>query len=187
MIGKIADIARSLDGKYRVTFEVDAIDEIRGMEDQELTITAKRKAKGRSLNANAYFHLLVDKIAAIQRVSHTEIHNHLIAEYGCMDDDVKTIIMDDSIPWEKLDTIHLRPSTKTRVMDNGKLYRVYWVMRGSHTYSTLEMSKLIDGTVSEAKELGIETLTPAELQRMKEAWNQSFKSNVNATYAADMM
>lgn len=35
------------------------------------------------------------------------------------------------------------------------------------------MSQLIDGTVEEAKALGIETLTPAELERMKNAWTVS--------------
>jgi hypothetical protein len=34
------------------------------------------------------------------------------------------------------------------------------------------MSRLIDGTVFEAKELGIETLTPNELERMKNEWSQ---------------
>ena len=185
MNGRLKEISRSFEGKLRVTFEVDAVDEIRGMEDQDLTIEVKRRSKGRSLNANAYFHVLVEKIANKQSVSHTEIHNHLIAEYGCMDEDIKTIIMDDEIPWLKLETIHLRPSTKTKVLDNGKLYRVYWVMRGSHTYSTLEMSKLIDGTVEEAKALNIETLSPIELQRMKEAWeSQSYRPRKNATSAA---
>ena len=32
------------------------------------------------------------------------------------------------------------------------------------------MSVLIDGTVQEAKDMGIETLTPRELEKMKEAW-----------------
>lgn len=32
------------------------------------------------------------------------------------------------------------------------------------------MSVLIDGTVADAKDLGIETLPPAELQAMKERW-----------------
>ena len=41
---------------------------------------------------------------------------------------------------------------------------------GSSTYNTKEMSVLIDGVVSEAKEMGIETLSPAELERMKAAW-----------------
>ena len=43
---------------------------------------------------------------------------------------------------------------------------------GSSTYNTKEMSVLIDGTVYEAKELGIETLPPDELERMKIEWNQ---------------
>lgn len=43
-------------------------------------------------------------------------------------------------------------------------------MRGSHTYNTAEMSKLIDGTVSEAKELGIETMTPDQIEEMKQKW-----------------
>ena len=38
------------------------------------------------------------------------------------------------------------------------------------TYDTKEMSVLIDGTVADAKELGIDTITPAELQEMKERW-----------------
>ena len=43
---------------------------------------------------------------------------------------------------------------------------------GSSTYNTKEMSVLIDGIVYEAKELGIETLPPDELERMKVEWNQ---------------
>ena len=44
------------------------------------------------------------------------------------------------------------------------------MMRGSHTYDSGEMSILIDGVVQEAKQLGIETLTPNELERMKNLW-----------------
>jgi len=36
---------------------------------------------------------------------------------------------------------------------------------------TKEMSELIDGTVSEARELGIDTRTPDEIERMKQLWN----------------
>ena len=55
-------------------------------------------------------------------------------------------------------------------MDDGKAYRVYLLLRGSHTYNTEEMSILIDGTVQDAKEQGIETATPDELERMKQQW-----------------
>ena len=43
--------------------------------------------------------------------------------------------------------------------------------KGSSLYDTLEMSRLIDGVVSDAQELGIDTMTPEEIREMKERWN----------------
>ena len=65
--------------------------------------------------------------------------------------------------WEQ-ETLHAIP---IRYDGKATFYRIY---RGSHTYDTKEMSLLIDGTVMEAKELGIETMTPAELAEMKARW-----------------
>ena len=62
------------------------------------------------------------------------------------------------------ETLHAIP---VRYDGVATFYKIY---RGSHTYDTKEMSVLIDGTVADAKELGIETLPPAELQAMKERW-----------------
>lgn len=157
--------------KWVLMLEVDEDKIYDTCKDDELEISIKKHRLKRSLNANAYFHVLCGKIAEKQNLSHTMVHNMMIADYGQMDDDIKNIIMDADIPWEKITTIHLRPTSATRTMDNGKLYRVYIVMRGSHTYDTKEMSRLIDGTVQEAKELGIETLPPAELERMMSVWH----------------
>lgn len=140
-------------------------------QDRDKVFTISEFRKKRSLNANAYFHVLVDKIAEKMRLSHTEVHNMMIADWGRVDEELSTIIMDDEIPWEKVKAIHLRPTTHTQVLDNGKLYRVYLVMRGSHTYNSLEMAHLIDGTVQEAKKQGIETLPPQELERLKQTWD----------------
>lgn len=160
--------------KWLISFEVDEEPAIFDkLKDKDLNIEIKPFREKRSLNANAYFHVLVDKIAAVLRSTHTEIHNWLISEYGQIDEQINNIILDDKIEWRKIETIHLRPTTATRVMDNGKLYRVYWVMRGSHTYDTAEMSRLIDGTVEQAKDIGIETMPPDEIERMKALWNPS--------------
>lgn len=140
-------------------------------QDRDKVFTISEFRRKRSLNANAYFHVLVDKIAEKMRLSHTEVHNMMIADWGRVDEELSTIIMDDEIPWEKVKAIHLRPTTHTQVLDNGKLYRVYLVMRGSHTYNSLEMAHLIDGTVQEAKKQGIETLPPQELERLKQTWD----------------
>ena len=43
---------------------------------------------------------------------------------------------------------------------------------GSSRYPQDKMNVLLNEAVSEAKALGIETLTPSELERMKEEWDQ---------------
>ena len=40
------------------------------------------------------------------------------------------------------------------------------MLKGTHEYDSKEMSVLINGVVDEARDLDIETLTPAELDRM---------------------
>ena len=171
--GKLSGVSRDIrTGDYVISFAVEHLptdlDDLAGCD--ALDITAKRHKKKRSLNANAYFHVLVTKIAGKMGESITERKNALIAEYGQIDKHLGTVILLDSIDWRKIDSLHLRPTTAVKVLDNGKLYRVYYVMRGSHTYDTAEMSRLIDATVDQAKELGIETLIPTELERMKASW-----------------
>ena len=53
---------------------------------------------------------------------------------------------------------------------NGKNFTHYRIFKGSSEYDTKEMSLLIDGIVQEAKNLGIETMTPAEVERLKGMW-----------------
>lgn len=125
----------------------------------------------RSLDANAYYHLLCGKIAKAIGSSMTEVCNQMIAEYGQMDYLVDGIGMRDYIDWKKIQNVHLRPTAETYFKD-GILMRKYQVMRGSHTYNTKEMSDLIKGVVSEAEALGISTMTPQEEARILEMWGK---------------
>ena len=177
---KIADSKINLFKKtMHITFELEDVMDISSLEGKDLRLTAKIWREKRSLDSNAYFHVLVTKIAEKLNSSVTEIKNHLLADYGqpeIANDSLMTIIMRDDIDWQKLDTIHLKPTTAVRAMDDGKLYRVYYVMRGSHTFDTAEMSRLISATVDEAKELGIETATPDEIARMNALWGKKHEA-----------
>jgi len=121
----------------------------------------------RSLDANAYFHVLVTKIAEALNTSNTEVKNRLIREYGqyeYINDKIPTY----SVSADYIDEMMNREDIHFKHIGwDGDRARLA-VMRGSHTYNTAEMSHLIDGTVSEAKELGIEVLPPEELKRMME-------------------
>ena len=157
--------------KWLITFEIGATPKFFDkLKDKTLSLVIKQYSEKRSKRANDYFHTLVDMIAKTLGVSHTEIHNQMIADYGCVDESVPdgTWLRDD-IPWERLDCMHLRPTTEFGY-SGSNMCRRYDIMRGSHTYDTKEMSQLIDGVVFEAKSLGLETKSPEELERMKQLW-----------------
>ena len=159
--------------KATLTLNEDARRTFENLRGKQISVTIKAYKKKRSLDANSYFHVLVGKIADATGNSKPAIKNQLLSRYGQydMDEDgiIHFIIRDDKDVSDRED-IHLQPTSATRVLDDGKLYRVYRVIRGSHTYDSYEMAKLIDGTVSEAKELGIETMTPSQIREMKERW-----------------
>ena len=60
----------------------------------------------------------------------------------------------------------------TRV-DNGVRFNCFLLFKRTHTLDSAEMSRLIRGTVAEAKELGVQTETPEELNRILGAWTPS--------------
>lgn len=148
------------------------------LQGRKLTLIMKPFRKKRSLDSNAYFHVLAGKIAEALHTSMTEVKNHLLADYGqyeIIDNQLVPMIIRDDVEWQKLETVHLRPTAAIRVLDDGKLYRVYHLMRGSHTFDTAEMHRLITSTVGEAKALGIETATPDELERMNQLWSKKYE------------
>ena len=177
--GKLINVTRDiLSGKLNVTFQLstEPIDELNELAKMDaVDIVAKKHKKKRSLDANAYFHVLVGKIADKIHISKTHCKNILIGRYGQQEflEDGKPIVIKSNVGVEKMleqEFLHTVPcGTKT---ENGIEVVFYKVFRGSHTYDTKEMSILIDGTVQEAKDLGIETIPPEELERMVSKWRR---------------
>lgn len=132
----------------------------------------EHKAK-RTLTQNAYYWVLLEKVAEAVRISKPELHNLLLRQYGVLQRiDGKAIaafIADtESAENEALraETFHLRPTSVTKEGAQGTM-RQYVLLKGSHDMTTTEMAALLDGLILEAKQLGIETLPPAELERMR--------------------
>lgn len=163
-------------GQWQVTFtlnEPGILKQIDKLKDSKLSIKAVKYRKKRSLDANAYFHVLVGKIADGLGISKHRCKNILLGRYGqpeLLEDDSPAILKTNIPPSFMLERedIHCMPcGYKT---ENGKELTYYKIYRGSHTYDTKEMSILIDGTVQEAQDLGIDTITPDELARIKSLW-----------------
>ena len=144
-------------------------------EQPKLSVKLGRWTEKRSLSANAYFHVLVNRIATILHASLTEVKNQLIRDYGAfeyIDGQIPTFRLKAEYEQQMLNREELHVKPIGREVEEGTEWVRFAFMRGSHTYNTAEMSRLIDGAVSEAKELGIETLPPAEIERMKAAWKE---------------
>lgn len=131
----------------------------------------KQHRETRSLNANAYFHVLVNKIAAKLNLGNEEVKKSLVLEYGAvaeMSDGKKFAVQ---IP-EGEDITQFYPYAKWygTIEDNGVKKDKYLLYKHTHTLDSKEMARLIDGTVQDAKQLGIETKTPQQLAEMKSLW-----------------
>ena len=124
----------------------------------------------RSLNSNNYYWQLLEKLAVKTHTAKQEIHNINLRHLGLMErlnGQVISVLLPDTIETEKetllADTYHLAPTRKTKTGTDGKTYRWYVMLRGSHDMNVQEMAALVDLAVQDAKAQGIETLTPAEL------------------------
>jgi hypothetical protein len=171
--GRVENITKDWKSdKLIISFLVDSIPtDLEDLQNKNLDVVAKPHRDKRSLNANAYFHVLSGKIAEKLGTSLTHEKNRIIREYGqyeVIDGMIPTLTAKEKYEDKMLDIegVHLkvveRPGGTVKMA----------VMRGSHTYNTAEMSRLIDATVEEAKELGIETLTSDQLERMKASWTK---------------
>ena len=143
-------------------------------------LTPHKDVKPRSLSANNYFYALSSKIAEKLKISLNEVHNLMLSRYGYpeyMDNKIVYFILPDKVDVNKLEGVHLKATSKTQVLDNGDLNRVYIVMRGSHTYNSIEMGRLIDGVISEAADLGISTITVTEKDKMLEQWSKAYEKH----------
>ena len=152
--GRISAVAKDLmTDKWMITFAVNALpSDLSDLQEKELDVTAKVHREKRSLNANSYFHVLSGKIAEKLGTSLNHEKNRLIREYGqyeVIDGMIPTVTVKAVYEDKMLDMdgVHLKVVERP-----GETVKMAF-LRGSHTYNTAEMSRLIDATVEEAKEL----------------------------------
>ncbi len=189
MVGRFDGITQDvMTGRATVRFEIEApakaAKEMGPFAGHRLRIEVKRYREKRSLDANAYYWTLVTKLADALGISNPCMHNQLLRRYGQLEDiDGKLIylVLPDTEEAEDKDleaeTYHIKPTSEVKIGEKGEAYRTYVMMRGSSTYDTKEMSRLIEGLVSECREAGIETITPDEIERMMTAYEKKHPSD----------
>lgn len=176
MKGRLIDITIGLNGKQRVTVELDGDfrKSFEALKEVPVTVDIKKFRNTRSRNANAYFHLLIGKIAEVRGLGIEEVKRMMVTEYGTLARDDDGMVVGFKLP-PSVDAASIYPYVKfydTRV-ENGKTFSCYLLFKQTHEMDTAEMARLIDGTIKEAQELGIETDTPEQLEKYKTYWQQA--------------
>jgi len=176
---KIQDIQIGANGKQRIVFELQKndirlVEKLNELKDKDLRLSFNVWREKRSLDANAYFHLLVHELAVAMNIGEQECKIMMNLEYGSPATDKngdkvyvklpKSVDVSqyyDYAKWIKNDTV------------NGYETSYYLFYKQTHTLDTKEMARLIDGVVEEAKKYGIETRTPEELAKLKGLWQNN--------------
>lgn len=132
-------------------------------QDRDKEFEVKEHKEKRSLNANAYAWKLITEIGNATRLSKEEVYLDMLKHYG--QSEIVSVLSNIDVSgyfkyYEAIGTAKLQ----------GKDFTHYKIYKGSSEYNTYEMSVLIDGIVHEAEQHDIQTLTPAELSRLKEMW-----------------
>lgn len=173
---RFREMLLTADGGRRMVFELSAgvsPGELQSITDKDLRLTVKAWKEKRSRDANAYYWTLTEKLAAAMKLSKPEVHNMNLRDYGILqmiDGKPVAVEIPDTDEAEKSvlrqEIFHLRPTSEVYER-GGVMYRTYFLLRGSHSYDTAEMSALLDGVIEDCKSCGIETATPEEIERMK--------------------
>lgn len=167
-MGSTIEFTVVLDSLYRQ----DVFEVLNAMQSDKkpYTISIDRQKRKRSLNANAYMWQMCQKIAEKVGATKETVYRKNIREVG------------------SFETVELISAGAARFIRRWQANGLGWIAEplserngyttiiayyGSSSYSTAEMSRLIEAVVEEAKTLGVETMTPLELDRLKAAWKGS--------------
>ena len=128
----------------------------------------KEYKQKRSNDANAYFHLLVNKLARFYNISDEDMKIKMNLDYGTIARFEDGRIKGCKVP----------EGTNIKEFYNyAKWYKTdeegndcYMFYKQTHTLDSREMSQLINGVVQECQDVGIETRTPEEIKSLLESW-----------------
>lgn len=166
-------VSFDLNGRMSLTVDVESDYKptvkagIGELQDKPLAVEIKPFRKKRSLDANAYFWTICEKIAVAINSTKDDVYLEMLSRYG-----VFTHIIAKPLTVERVKKEWRTVRDLGEITVNGSTGIQLQCFFGSSTYDTKEMSRLIDGAVTEARELGIETATPAEVSLLKEAWGK---------------
>lgn len=158
-------------------YERDFMELYDDLHDKPLSVEIKRWREKRSKDANAYLWELCGELAVKIGATKEDVYRRHIREAGVCD------VM--QMTEEAVDSFNAKWKQNgvgwfAEVLDRWAGLCDVAVYYGSSTYDSSEMARLIDSVINECKEQGIETMTPAEQERMLERWEERYNKRSSA-------
>jgi hypothetical protein len=163
--------------KPQLTLEINELNDFKQLVDdmngcEKLSIEIKPYRARRSLDANAYAWVLMDRLAEKLNESKENIYREYIRNIGgnseivCVKNSAVERLCDG---WSK-NGIGWQTDTFTSKLEGCTNVILYY---GSSTYDSAQMARLLDLIIQDCKEQGIPTETPDEIARLKALWGKA--------------
>ena len=181
MIGKLKDNLRLQGGEWLVSFTTreDPGQMFDDLKDHPVKVEIKKASKHRSLSANNYAWLLIDKIAEKTGIPETEVYQQAIREIGGvsyfygMREDAYEAFCEIWKAGHLGRQVEIIPGSTKPGWINVRAWK------GSSDFDSAQMARLIDSLIQEAENQGIPTVPDKEVERMKAQWGKPAKASCN--------
>lgn len=128
--------------------------------DKEKQYELREYHKRKTLSQNAYAWVLINEIANKINKSKEQVYLQMLKDYGQRTE----ILLKADV---KVKTYFKYYEAINKIKKNDIEFIEYYLFKGSSQFDSKEMSIFIDGIVEEAKQLGIQTMTPNEIRKME--------------------
>lgn len=128
--------------------------------DKEKQYELREYHKRKTLSQNAYAWVLINEIANKINKSKEQVYLQMLKDYGQRTE----ILLKADV---KVKTYFKYYEAINKIKKNDTEFIEYYLYKGSSQFDSKEMSIFIDGIVEEAKQLGIQTMTPNEIRKME--------------------
>lgn len=175
MKAKIVDFLYVTPQRQRLTIDVfdDFRDTYDKVKDGEIELTVKKRKAKRSLDANAFFWVLLDRLSTETGIPVKDLYFDALKNCGGNSEtycSTPAAIDQMAALWEKQGTTswgwpYERFPSKIDGCENIRLYY------GSSTMDKATFARMVDHLVQDCKTCGVETMPPEEIKSLLEAWN----------------
>ena len=179
MIGKLKDLLRLSGGEWLVSFTTrdDPGQMFDDLKDVAVKVDVKKASKHRSLSANNYAWVLIDKIAEVTGKTVTEVYQNAIREIG----GVSEYYGMREAAFESFCEIWTKDHLGRQVEIIPGSAKPGWInvraWKGSSDFDSAQMARLIDSLIQDAEAQGIPTVPDEEVERMVSRWGKPVKAS----------